>query len=283
MLSRALRVLCFCFLFWHDKKDCVFELQGVVFFCGGGTQSESACLSSRLAALWFSPPSCSSFPSPVSSLRVSPPSLSARRCSTAAASRSGRGRPRAAQAMAPKGGREPPAWQRAAGERLDWYQRRLEEQQAAAAAASSGQSSGAASSGAGGVQAAGKGGQAEPPAAWPAPYRPPEQRGAAAAEPPPSWGLPPPRPVEDAEGERQAMRLSRTSPANFSPTRRAVMVCGRPVVVPSACRANMEWRAGRGGRAAGSIRLCLSFVVLGCICFAVGESHVRRPGPGVDA
>lgn len=71
-------------------------------------------------------------------------------------------------------------------------------------------------------------GPAEPPAAGPAPA-------VSAADGPggPKAGLLahgqlPTTPLE----EQQALRFSRHTPLNFSPTRRAVMIEGRPVVVP---------------------------------------------------
>lgn len=56
----------------------------------------------------------------------------------------------------------------------------------------------------------------------------------------------PPTPHE----EMQALRLGRTGTMNFSPTRRAAMICGRPVVAPPGSVAGV-WGAARGPRGAG--------------------------------
>jgi len=174
--------------------------------------------------------------------------LSARRRLGASSAAGCSARLSAPRGMAPKGelGPPPQEWQAATAGRLDAYQEKVNALRAAIEGTAASSSSQAAASGA-----------AEPAAAAPPPSR--RRRGGCAH----GWGVPLPTALPaDADEERHSLRLSRTSPANFSPFRRAVMVGGRPVVVP--CQR-------RGGRSLGGDRLG-----------GEGVAAARRPGADRD-
>ena len=112
----------------------------------------------------------------------------------------------------PKGAAPDPRWPEAAADRLDAVRRGLATSAEAASSSAAGPSQGAPS----GVE----------PSATPA-ERPAGSYGARKAE-----GVQPRGQPKTPTEELAALRLGRTAPAAFNLQRHAVMVCGRPVVVP---------------------------------------------------
>lgn len=122
-----------------------------------------------------------------------------------------------------------PDWVQFSAERTDAYRARLAVLASAAAQSAAGASSSSASSP---PQAASGAGGAEPSAA---PSAPGDAASVDRPKLPSTHGLLPPLSFPASpDDELQALRFGRLSAAGFSPARRAIMVCGRPVVAPPA-------------------------------------------------
>jgi hypothetical protein len=141
--------------------------------------------------------------------------------------------------MAPKKMSEAPTtvganWIQATAKRLDHYARQVERLETAAAETVGEVSRGPAAPGLSRPPPPAAGSASAPAYAWPVQYVRPDL---ASRAKPPSYGIVPPRGLPTTPKEEfSVQRIRQKTALGFAPARRAVMICGRPVVAPSVSK-----------------------------------------------